>query len=111
MSNPIPRRLLVHSGTLAPYTGTANSAKTYGTTVTLKNVRFEPVKQNAMTSLGEMKNDRFLMFFDCKSSLPAGTVPAVNDKLTFGAIVLLARKVTPCYGNTPEVHHYEVSCV
>lgn len=111
MSNPIPRRLLIHSGSLAPYTGTVNSVKTYGTVATLSFVRFEPVKQNAMTSLGDMKNDRFVMFFDCQNSLPAGTVPAINDKITFGAIILSVRKVTPCYGNTPAVHHYEVSCV
>jgi len=111
MSNPIPRRLLVHSGTLAPYAGTVNSIKTYGTAVALSFVRFEPVKQNAMTSLGEMKSDRFIMFFDCKNSLPAGTVPAIGDKITFGALVLFARKVTPCYGSAAAVHHFEVSCV
>lgn len=111
MSNPIPRRLLIHSGTLAPYTGTVNSLKTYGAAVTLEHVRFDPVKQNAMTSLGDMKNDRFTLFFDCVNSRPAGTVPAVGDKITFGTLALFARKVTPCYGSTPEVHHYEVACV
>jgi len=111
MSNPIPRRLLVHSGTLTPYAGMVNSVKTYGAAVALTFVRFEPVKQNAMTSLGDMKADRFTMFFDCVNSRPAGTVPAVGDKIKFGTIELSARKVTPCYGSTPEVHHYEVACV
>lgn len=111
MSNPIPRRLLVHSCTLTPYAGTVNSVKTYGTAVALTFVRFEPVKQNAMTSLGEMKNDCFTLFLDCVNSRPAGIVPAMGDKITFGTLVLSVRKVTFCYGSMPEVHHYEVACV
>lgn len=111
MSAPTPRRMLPHSGTLAPYTGTVNSIKTYGAAVALSFVRFEPVKQNAMTSLGEMKSDRFVLFYDCKNSQPGGLIPAMNDKITFGALTLSARKVTPCYGSTAAVHHYEVNCV
>jgi len=110
VSNPIPRRLLVHSGSLAPYVSPGPPVS-YGTSVTLSRVRFEPVKQNAMTSLGDMKADRFILFFDCKNSLPSGQTFAMKDKITFGSIVLSARKVTPCYGDSDDVHHYEVNCV
>lgn len=111
MSRPISRSLLVHGATLAPYTGTVNSVKQYGTAVTLTHVRMQPVKQTAMTSLGDMKNDKFLMFFDCKNSAPSGTTFKTLDKITFGGQVLAARMVTPCYGDSPDVHHYEVSLV
>jgi len=112
MSKPIPRSLLKHTGTLAHYLGTVNTVKTYTTpAASLAFVRFEPVKQNAMTSLGEMKSDRFVMFYDCTNSTPVGVIPAINDKITFGSETLIARKVTPCYGDRATVHHYEVACV
>ena len=111
MSSPIPRHLLHHTATLQPFAATVNSNPSFGTSANLDYVRFEPVKQNAMTSLGDMKADRFVMFFDCHTSKPKGTVPAVKDKITFGGVALTVRKVTPCYGSNGSVHHYEVSCV
>jgi len=110
VSNPIPRRLLIHSATLAPYVSPGPPV-VYGTAVTLTHVRLEPVKQNAMTSLGDMKNDRFLLFFDCKNSLPVGRTFSMKDRITFGGQALSVRKVTPCYGDDSTVHHYEVNCV
>ncbi len=111
MSSPIPRRLLVHSATLNPYAGTVNSVKTYGAAMALKFVRFEPVKQNAMTSLGEMKSDRFVMVYDCKNSTPSRTTFKANDKITFGNYVMAVRKVADGIDDTPNVHHFEVNLV
>lgn len=110
-SKPIPRYLLVHSATLAPYTGMSGGAPAYGTSVNLVRVRFDPVKHTAMTSLGDMKNDQFLVFHDCKNSSPASQTFNFKDKITFGAFVLSVRKVVPCYGAGGAVHHYEVYCV
>jgi Minor capsid protein len=110
MSKPIPRRLLIHSAALAPYVSPGPPVS-YGTSVSLSYVRLEPVKHNAMTSLGEMKDDKFLLFFDCKNSLPVGRTFAKKDKITFGALILSVRIVTPCYGDDATVHHYEVNCV
>lgn len=110
MSNPIPRRLLIHSAALAPYVSPGPPVS-YGTSLTLTHIRMEPVKQNAMTSLGDMKADRFVLFFDCKNSGPAGQTFAMKDKITFGSQILSVRKVTPCYGKDATVHHYEVNCV
>lgn len=111
MSKAIPVRLLPHSATLESYLGTVNSLPNYSPPVTLLHVRFEPVKQNAMTSLGDMKNDRFLLYFDCVNSLPAGTAIAIKDRITFNGVALSARKVTPLYGDSAAVHHFEVNCV
>jgi hypothetical protein len=110
MSNPIPRHLLIHSAALAPYVSPGPPVA-YGTSVNLVHVRFEPIKQNAFTSLGEMKDDRFLLFFDCVNSLPAGQAFAKKDKITYDGLALSVRIVTPCYGNSASVHHYEVRCV
>ena len=111
MSSPIPRRLLPHKASYAAYAGTVNSVKTYATAVDLSFVRFEPAKQNAMTSLGEMKNDRYLLFIDAINSRPLGLVPKMLDKVVFSGATLSARKVTACYGDSAEVHHYEVNLV
>jgi hypothetical protein len=110
VSRPISLRALKHTCTLEPYTGMSAGAPTYGTSVALSRVRFEPIKQNAMTSLGDMRNDKFLLFFDCRNSLPLGRTFAIKDKITFGSQVLSVRAVTPCYGDATTVHHYEVNC-
>lgn len=111
MSSPIHRRLLPHKASYAAYTGTSGSVKTYATAVDMSFVRFESAKQNAMTSLGEMKNDRYLLYIDCINSRPLGLVPKMLDKVVFSGATLSARKVTACYGDSAEVHHYEVNLV
>lgn len=108
MSAPIPRSLLIHSITIEPYTGMSRSSATYGEAIQLDRVRVEPVKQNAMTALGDAKADRFTLFIDYRNSLPPQTVPAVKDRITFEGQVLSVRTVTPCYGSEPSPHHYEV---
>lgn len=110
MSRQIPRNLLPHTGKYAPYNGTVSSVKTYGTEVDLLYVRFEPVKQNAMTSLGEMKNDSFIMFYDPVNSSPS-IVPKINDKITAFGVARVVRKVTTLFTQSSTVHHYEVNLV
>lgn len=110
MSRPIPRRLLVHSGTLKHRTGVDQYNKpTYAADVALTNVRFEPVKATALQALGEMKDDKMLMFFDCVNSSPVGTTFAQMDRIVFGDLTLTVRMVEPVYGDSAAVHHYEVS--
>jgi hypothetical protein len=111
MSKPISRLMLVHSATLNAYIGTVNSVKTYGTNQALTFVRLEPTKQNAMTSLGDMKNDRFTLFYDCVNSRPLAVSFAIGDKITFGGSVLFVRKAAACYADSSSTHHWEVACV
>lgn len=71
----IPRAVLIHSATYAHYTGTDRSGeKTYGAEQTLQFVRFEVSKQNALTALGDQKNDRYTMYYDCENSLPVDNI-------------------------------------
>lgn len=108
MSRPIPRRLLVHSATLEPYAGTVKSVRTYGTAVELSRVRVDPVRRNAMTSLGDAKSDAYVLFFDAVNSLPAGTEFHVNDRITFRGESLSVREVAQLSGDSAAVHHWEV---
>lgn len=111
MSKPIPRRMLPHVAVLSPYIGTIASVRQYGTDIDLSFVRFEPVRQTALTSLGDSKNDRFTMYYDCINSMPRGTVPKQFDKISFQFMMLTVRYVKPCYGDRAGVHHYEVNCI
>jgi hypothetical protein len=109
----IPRAVLNQAATLYPFVSTsAGNVKTYGTTVSLTNIAMFPAKQNAMTSLGEMKNDLYLMFFDSATSLPVGTTFKIKDKIVYGSINLEIRKATPLPDlTTGGVHHWEINLV
>lgn len=111
MSAPIPVRLLPHSATYESYIKTVNSCPTYEAGVTLLHVRFESVKQTAMTALGDMKNDRFTLYYDCRNSLPEGISFKKGDRITVGDMALSVRTAKPCYGREAAIHHWEVACV
>lgn len=86
-----------------------HNKETFAAGVTLQFVRFEPTKQTAITSLGEGKDDKMMMFFDCKNSLPVGTTFSQLDKIVFGDFTLRVRLNDFLYGDDAAVHHYEVS--
>lgn len=109
MSSPIPRRLLPHTAILEPFDKIEGSVPTYLAAVTLTFVRCEPVRHNAMTNLGEARNDKLTLFYDPKTSRPAGLVPTKKSKVTIDGVAYQVREVVPCYGSGPSVHHYEVA--
>ena len=113
MIPPIPRAILNQAATLYPFVSTSTGGvKTYGTTVSLSNIAMFPAKQNAMTSLGEMKNDLYLMVFDVVNSLPAATSFKVKDKIVYGSQNLEVRKATPQPDLTTGLtHHWELNLV
>jgi len=110
LSQPIPRRLLPHTATLYKRTGVDQYGKpTYASGVILQYVRFEPTKQTALTALGEQKNDRMVMFFDCVNSLPTTATFDQLDRVVFGAYDLVVRTRDDLFGDDAAAHHYEVS--
>jgi hypothetical protein len=113
MMPPIPRVVLNQSATLYPFlTTSAAGVKTYNTAVSLSCMAVFPIKQNAMTSLGEMKNDLYLMIFDSANSLPAGTTFKKKDKIFYGSENIEIRKAEPIYDlTTGAVHHWELNIV
>ena len=109
--SPIPRSLLPHSVTLKkPGAPDARGKVTY-TDSTLNFVRFETARKNALTALGEQRNDLGVLFFDMQNSLPAGTTFAVNDQVIFEGRTFTVREVTPEYTVYGNPHHYEVALV
>ena len=77
-----------------------------GTPTTMYRVRLEPVKKQTLTDLGEMKDDKYLMFVDMVHS----TVIAIakGDKITFNGTELTVREVFPA-PDEKGAHHLEVA--
>jgi hypothetical protein len=77
-----------------------------GTPTTMYRVRLEPVKKQTLTDLGEMKDDKYLMFVDMVHS----TVIAIakGDKITFNGTELTVREVFPA-PDEKGTHHLEVA--
>ena len=68
--SPIPRSLLPHTATLKkPDWLDAREGKRTPT-IQLNYIRFETARKNALTSLGEQRNDLGVLFFDMQNSLP-----------------------------------------
>lgn len=108
---PIPKKMLVHTATYAPYQGKdAYQKATYGDSVQLYNVKFEPVKKPSLTSLGEQKDDRMKMFFDGVNSSPSLTFYEF-DKVTFSGQDYIIREAQPFYGLSDSIHHWEIILV
>ena len=105
MAKPIPRHLLIHTVThLHPVIDKYGNET--GTDTTLYRVRLEPVKKQTLTDLGEMKDDKYLMFVDMVHS----TVIAIakGDKITFGGTELTVREIAEAYDERG-LHHLEVA--
>lgn len=113
MSEPISVGLLVHSATL--YARTADDA--YGkptwssTAVNLTRVRVTHAKQTLATSLGEAKNDKLVLIYDCVNSLPAGTTFGERDKIVYGGMSYIVREVSDPSGDASTPHHYRLALV
>ena len=105
MARPIPRHLLIHTVThLHPMIDKYGNES--GTTTTMYRVRLEPVKKQTLTDLGEMKDDKYLMFVDMVHS----TVIAIakGDKITFNGTELTVREIAEAYDERG-LHHLEVA--
>lgn len=109
-ARPIKKHLLKHAATLKPWTGTTdrNGVKTFGTSIDLKSVRFEPAKRSVLNDLGEFKNDRFLMFYDVRNSLPKGTTFNKGDEIVFLSSTLTIRDFELLYADDADPHHWEI---
>ncbi len=76
----------------------------YGLSV--QYVRVEPVKESALRALGEMKDDKLVVYIDAKNSLPFVN-PRPMDKVTYGGVDYLVRHCNEMYG-TDGIHHVSV---
>jgi hypothetical protein len=77
---------------------------TYETAQTINFVRLEPVKQSTLKALGEMKDDKLLMFYDYVNSSPNNIVFSELDKVVYSGRSFIIRTIADYIG-----HHAEVT--
>lgn len=83
MLPPIPRDILIHSATKYTTTKDRYGKETISASAPITFIRCEPVSEWKQANIGEMKDDKLLMFYDCVNSLPAGLSFAKGDKVEF----------------------------
>ena len=105
MARPIPRRLLIHTVTLSSVTGVDMYGTETVTTTTINRVRLEPVDRTALSTYGEGKDDKYLMFWDATHS----TTATFNqlDKVTYDGVELTVREVFRA-SDEKGLHHLEI---
>ena len=67
-------------------------------------VRCEPIKESAMRSLGEMKDDKLRLFYDFRNSSPTTLTISPLDKIVFNGVDYIVRQVLDF-----SPHHIEVT--
>src|SRR5574344_1178437 len=117
MSRPIPARLLIHDCVLKHKTGIdRNRNPTYSETV-LKRVRIGATFQTVRGNVGETKADTMTLVIDAANTTyettsgteTAQVLPAENDVIVWDGKDYTVRSVTPCYAQSDDPHHWEVT--
>lgn len=104
--------MLPHTVTLTKKTGVNTKGQpTYSAPVTIRFVRYETAKKNALTALGDQRNDTGLLFYDERNSVPSGVVFTPGDKVSFGGASFVVRDVSFEYADLATKHHQEVALV
>jgi len=101
---PIPLVLLQHSATLYTVSGTdENNVPIISASAPLTAIRCEPIKDTANKSLGEMKDDKLKMFYDCVNSSPLDVVFNIGDNIVHKNNTYFIRTISDY-----APHHYEL---
>jgi hypothetical protein len=107
----IGENLLTQTADLYSYLGESEQGgASYDTKVVLTKVRITKTRQMLMTALGEAKNDKAILFFDCVISQPAGTTFKSNDKIVWEEVSYLVREDGTARAESQN-HHYRVALV
>lgn len=105
---PIPLKLLTHSVTYNEYQGNTGEKVTFGSDITLLNVKVEERKIYAkLINSVEVIGNGYL-FYDCFNSKGLSNAPKPQSKITYNGKQYTVEDVDILrgYGNNP--HHYEV---
>lgn len=123
MIPPIPKRLLIHSGSLITEFAPDKWGKaTERETVKLERVRIEPSAKHVINGNGETVQLSAVLFFDCRNSSPADVKFALKDdtvngrtatlqKVSFGGRLYTVQTIEPLYADKNSIHHYEVGLI
>jgi hypothetical protein len=107
----IGENLLTQTADFYSYLGESEQGgASYGAKVVLTKVRVNKAKQMLMTALGEAKNDKLVLFYDCVLSLPTGTTFKTDDKIVYNSVDYRVREVIEARSESI-IHHYKLALV
>lgn len=104
---PIPRYLLPHRARIADIRRDAWQNTAEDAAHQLKFIRIDADLTRAADKTDERTSARWLLFFDCRNSLPVGFTFSPGQIVTWGDRRLTVKAVTPVCEDSL-VHHYEV---
>lgn len=100
----IPLMLLTDSATLYQRLSIDEYGNaTYSGAIEITSVRVDPVQATGLDNLGEMKDDRLVLFYDCYNSNPGNVVFKALDKIVIAGEEYIIREVSSFHK-----HHIEV---
>lgn len=105
---PIPRKLLIHSGTIAGITDVDRwGQETVSNTAELKYIRIEPLK----TMIRDKQNNQVqlsaILFFDCNNSRPKEPAFSQDTIITVDNVTYKIKTIEALYDEN-KLHHYEL---
>lgn len=117
MARPIASKLLVHTCTLRKLAGLDRDRNPTFTDTVIVGVRIGATFQNVRGNVGEVKADTMTLVIDAVNTAyqttggetTAQTLPAENDVIVWENKSFTVRSVTPCYAQSDDPHHWEVT--
>ena len=107
MKAPIPKYLLIHTITLGKAAQTGAWGNKTRTTITIYNVRLEPLARRTWSLTEALQECSARLFYDCVNSTPAGITFETGDEVTFNSRIFIVESVQELYDDN-RLHHLEV---
>lgn len=111
----IPRELLIHTVAYRVQAGTDRNRNPVYSEITLENVRVGISLATSRNCYGEVKADVMTLFIDSVNSKAfkdgeetAVMIPKEGDGISWNGKGYTVRKVTACYADSVDVHHWEL---
>lgn len=104
---PIPRALLPHKAQLLTETIDAWQNATVTDSKNLKYIRIDADLTHRADEKDTVHAARWLLFYDCRNSLPRGVTFSVGQTVTWNDLRLTIKKITPVWEDRT-LHHYEL---
>ena len=105
---PIPRNLLIHTGTIKEVSSTDNwGVETTTSAVELTKVRFEPYKKLIRSKNNLELQTNTLMFYDCTNSRPKNQTFTTDTIISVNGEEKKVVAIEQLYDNN-KLHHYEL---
>jgi hypothetical protein len=105
---PIPKRLLPNSVFYKPYIPDTGEGATYGSTITLSNVKVEEKKQFHATRDGNEIVGNAIMFYDYVNSSGLTAEPTNQSIIIYNGKTYHIVDTDTLRGNSNLPHHYEI---